>query len=381
LAPHRPFMNWMLLPPSPTGVVDDFLEPASRSLIWKWLELPANDPAEGRKLFAGSLGERNRLWREFHNYVRQAKAYDDAAAAVTGSSSGLLQYYALLNLAKAELLVSNSPQVLTPPFRHGLVFRRSKGDSIAGDALEVQPGAFQLLYQKRTSSSLVTGTRLPVKKLLALVPEIGWEIGRLQFTQSQVGWLVHAAVADKDNVWSVLLVQRSDAILASASSKRRFLEQYEEADLPSDWRDRFGITRRGIIGGFAFFQSCWVRPRVSPTALFGQEYFGVAQQAWSALSGLIDVTTDPSSDALLAPSMLRTRWMPMPPSLARYALMFYLSSLVRYAPAKLDPARQPNQAWLFDSFASEAHVPLLVNALNGISKQPVLFHPRAAQRV
>ena len=83
----------------------------------------------------------------------------------------------------------------------------------------------------------------------------------------------------------------------------------------------------------------------------------------------------------MSPSLLRSRWLPIPPSLARYVLMFYLSSLVRYAPTKLDPRRQPDQAWLFDAFAGESHIPLLVNALNGMADDPVLFHPRAAQRV
>lgn len=383
MPPHKPFTKWVLVPPSPTGTVYNFLEPASRELIWKWIELLANNPIEGRKLFPGNLAAKNRLWHEFHNFVRQAKAYDDAAALVTGNSSGLLQYYALLNLAKAELLTTNAPAVMTPPLRHGLVFRRSPGDSVSGDVIEIAAGVFPLLYEKRTGLPLPIGTKLSAKRLLGHVPEIGWELGRLALAPCVIGWFAHAVVFDATHVWAVLLCQRLDAVLNSTATKAKLTPNFEIVDLQlPEWRDTFGFSRRQLSGPYTCLQSRWSFARVDPNgSVHDAEIIKTARETWKRLSGLVDTTTEPGADALLSPSLLKSRWLPMPPSLARYALMFYLSSLVRYAPTKLDPRRQADQAWLFDSFAGEAHIPLLINSLNGMAVEPVLFHQRAVQRV
>ena len=63
----------------------------------------------------------------------------------------------------------------------------------------------------------------------------------------------------------------------------------------------------------------------------------------------------------------------MPAPLARYAAIFYLSSLVRYKPSALDPVRQGRIAWLFDSFAREAPRRILANSVSGILGQPLAF--------
>jgi len=65
----------------------------------------------------------------------------------------------------------------------------------------------------------------------------------------------------------------------------------------------------------------------------------------------------------------------MPVSLARYASLFYLSSLVRYKPSSLDPQSQGKQAWLFDSFVSECALALLTEATDGITGKTTFFEP------
>jgi hypothetical protein len=87
-----------------------------------------------------------------------------------------------------------------------------------------------------------------------------------------------------------------------------------------------------------------------------------------------DSVTD-LTEFTLSPSLLKTKAFPMPPDLARYALMYYASSLVRYKPAALDPVRQARQSWLLDSFTTETPIFLLSNALAGIKDMPVSFEP------
>jgi hypothetical protein len=63
----------------------------------------------------------------------------------------------------------------------------------------------------------------------------------------------------------------------------------------------------------------------------------------------------------------------MPASLARYAIMYYVSSLVRYKPSALDRSLRGTQAWLLDAFTYEAALPLLQNALSAIQGFPQLY--------
>ena len=139
------------------------------------LELPAMVQATGRALFLGTVAQRNALLREFRNFVRQAKTYDSGAVHIGGSSAALLSYYAVLNLAKADLR-SAPTKVRGVRIHHGLSFNPARARTVARDAVYVQDGVFPLLYQKRTGRQLAIGTRLPVRRLLASVPEIGWEL-------------------------------------------------------------------------------------------------------------------------------------------------------------------------------------------------------------
>lgn len=381
MSTQRPFTSWVLIPPFPASGTN-FQEPPSLDLVWKWMALPANDPSQGRDLFTGTLAHRNALWREFRNYVRQARAYDDASRGVHGSSAALLLYYSLLNLAKAELLTHSPAPILEQPIRHGLLFKRSRGHSIAGDALEVTAGVFPLLYEKRTGTPLPLGTRIPVKRLLTLVPEIGWEVERCQLGPCKVAYLLHAAVWNAESLWALIAVARRNMVTENAASARIFNLSFEPIDYPPDWRDKFAVTRRYIGGGFEIFQSRDVVPRRDPNGLVGpDEYGGVAVNTWDRLRSIIDYSVDASYDALLCPSLYSSRLLPMPASLARYALMFYVSSLVRYAPSKLDPSTQANQAWLLDSFTHESHIPVLCDSLNGISGRHHFFYERGAFRL
>lgn len=65
----------------------------------------------------------------------------------------------------------------------------------------------------------------------------------------------------------------------------------------------------------------------------------------------------------------------LPLSLARYVATFYMSSLVRYKPASLDPQREGEQAWLADSFSAEVPTHMLAEAVENISGIPAYFDP------
>ncbi|MDP1712528.1 MAG: hypothetical protein Q8K86_08735 [Candidatus Nanopelagicaceae bacterium] len=80
-----------------------------------------------------------------------------------------------------------------------------------------------------------------------------------------------------------------------------------------------------------------------------------------------------SAEFMVTHSLFKSKPLVIPLDLARYAAMFYLSSLVRYNPAVLDNNKQSTQAWLMDSLSREVPLNMLVGSLVGIRGGSVFF--------
>jgi hypothetical protein len=369
----RPFQRWLLLPPfwkNPKY----YSEPVSRPLVWMNLRQLEEVPERGRALFTGSLARKNQLWREFRNYLGQARTYDEAALHVAGTSAALLHYYSVLNLAKAELLSSVPNSIVGVDIRHGLTYRPSAARSMAGDSLIVRNGVFPLLYEKRTGRTLPFGTRLPVTRLLANCPEIGQELSSLGLAKSVPGGMMHAVVTDGMEFWSQVLLIPDVIISNGGISSRLFLKHFNEVEKTHNWREVFAISRRVHGQSIGMYESKRRYPRHStlPGHEVFEDFLAVRDGTWNALRDLVGEATE-IYDAFLAPSLYKSRMLAMPPSLARYAVMYYVSSLVRYKPSALDRDVHGKDAWLLDSFTRQASLPLLLNALSGIEGTPFIF--------
>jgi len=81
------------------------------------------------------------------------------------------------------------------------------------------------------------------------------------------------------------------------------------------------------------------------------------------------------TDFTLTASIQKSKSLVIPLDLVRYAVIFYLSSLVRYHPAAVDPTSEPAQAYLMDSLINDVPLGLLVGALDGISGIHSFFEP------
>ncbi len=57
----------------------------------------------------------------------------------------------------------------------------------------------------------------------------------------------------------------------------------------------------------------------------------------------------------------------MPPAIAVYGLMFYLSSVVRYKPGILDPSRHRDYVWVLESLCAASKLGLVCAAADSIS--------------
>ena len=144
---------------------------------------------------------------------------------------------------------------------------------------------------------------------------------------------------------------------------------------PVEWRDHFGFTRR-YYEKLEVYESLQTAPLPEPEVL---DYASIAF-TWN-LKNILSRAVEESCDAYLTPSLYKGTYLPMPASLARYAIMFYASSLVRYRSAMLDAQFVPEQSFLFDAIARECALPILADVVDALEPQDQSFVSPGRMRI
>ena len=88
------------------------------ALYWRVIQATTAARARIPQQFSGRSGRQHR--QEFDAFVWQGCAFWDAARRTAGPARALLYYYAILQLAKAEVLLTRPNDVFGTPVHHGL---------------------------------------------------------------------------------------------------------------------------------------------------------------------------------------------------------------------------------------------------------------------
>lgn len=375
--PLRPITRFFSSLVSPfNGDVIQFREAPSDKLAWMQLRQLTDDPEQAMALFSGSRAERNSLYKEFRNYVRQARIYWTVGSRTEGSAAALPYYYSALNLAKAELLKTHASVVLNQFPHHGLRLRATSTSSIRGDRLATQRGVFSFLYEKRVGSQLPRSS-LRVVNLLSLISEIGHEMAEFGRSRPSALPVLHTVASDPHSAWSLLLVESFPPLDPREPIARTISRNYEQialTDFPQ-WRELFAVSSRTVGNWVTLYQSKQVFTLASAGGPAQPDFGAAARFPGDIFGAAVGSPVGRQCEFLLVPTLTKTTPLVMPVSLARYASLFYLSSLVRYKPSSLDPQSQGKQAWLFDSFVSECALALLTEATDGITGKTTFFEP------
>lgn len=357
----RPISSFFLLPPQ--GFRKQVYGVPTIPRILDMLRTQSEIRQVGRARFTGSLAVRNGLYRDYRSFLRQATSNFQAASSVENRSASLLHYYAMLNFAKAELL-SSAPAEVRGFIHHGLSFSPSRANTVMGDSVTVKDGAFRLLYNLRTGHSIPVGTRLPVSRLLSHIPELSDALAAVTNVRTDSHGLLHMISSDDECAWSLLCLSSGADMEARTATARLFRKHYMEVNMSdASWRDKFALSRRWGPP-VRFYQS---------RDLYSHEpddkYWAVnlALAHAQRLRDLVSPSALGMWDSWLTPSLYKSRMLPMPPALARYAVAYYASSLVRYRPSMFDEQLHPEQAYLFDAIARECALPMLVDTLNALA--------------
>jgi hypothetical protein len=286
----------------------------------------------------------------------------------------------MLNFAKAELLEAH-PNEVTGKIYHGLSFDPSAARTVAGDRLVIHNGVFMLLYEHRTGRTIADGTVLPVKQLLSNIPEIGQQVADAGLGLSRTAGFLHMVASNGQHSWPILAVIGADVTSWGATTRRLFFSVFEEVDsssaaMRSNLRDHFAISRRAWFG-----LSIYQARDVVPNAASGDVDLEAALEITWRIKDLLGLRTDENVDGYLVPSLYSRELLIMPPSLCRYAISFYASSLVRYRPYMFDAERYPEQAYMFDAIARECALPMLLDTFSGLEKRANFFYAPDAMRL
>jgi YaaC-like Protein len=139
----RPFSGWMSTALTRRPGVGSSGSVDIESEYWTLLHFYSEIRETGLdliKAYGATEAEAVETYPVFQSFVRQAKAYYDAAKALPSRNSSLLYYYSFMNLAKAGVVVQN-PALAKARFDHGLTlpdplpndFRAHKGQGDGGD--------------------------------------------------------------------------------------------------------------------------------------------------------------------------------------------------------------------------------------------------------
>jgi hypothetical protein len=354
-----------------------FREVFSDRLLWLQLREMSDDPVRGLALFSGNRAQKNTLFRDFQNYLRQAKTYCDAATRIEGSAAALRFYYSALNLAKAELLQTHSSQIVGKFIRHGLGLRSSASPSIRGDRLSVEKGIFRLLYEKRVDAPFPIRPNPRVTNLLSLIPEIGMEVEEYGRARPSTVQAYHTIAQDHQSAWSLLLIETYPTLDRSEPTIKSILAAYDEVDLQlvPNWRALFAISPRHTGIEMRLFQSKLTYSAIGSAGVWIPDVENAQLVPHAALGLALSAPLTHRSEYVLTYTLTKTNPYEFPLDLVRYASLYYLSSLVRYKPSALDPVRQGIQAWLMDSFVSYVPPSILAAATSGITGRPLMFVP------
>jgi hypothetical protein len=239
-------------------------------------------------------------------------------------------------------------------------------------------GIFPLLYRKRTGSKLAAGQQLGVKRLLSYCLDIAWELDRLGYDRQSATpvWYVLALDEAAKATWGLAAVGKAKFLASRNQATKLWLKHMTEVGPPDEWKTLFGFSTRVTRRGLRFFETA-ERPIImsgpGQSDATGQQEI-LNQDLWTALAPILESSTFTEWDLTLNKSWYLDTFLPMSPSLARYATMFYCSSLVRYKPERLDPAYNPQLSWLLDAFVRQAPLHLLHSFVNNIGGAPVEFY-------
>jgi len=327
------------------------------SIIWSSIrQAGSRSVAEG---IAGeihgitSLRDRRSVGRSLKLYLQQSEEFYVAARSARPNTAPLIYYYAFLNLAKAlcELKQPRFHERLDC-YRHGLSWKPNPRllVNLEKEAVVVGPrGVWHVLWEAVTGlrCPAANPTRIRIRDLFALCPEISVECGRafgLEVRSIDLHEPVLVTHDQTSEAWLRFSVTRDD-LKAQRITVPQMLSEI------ANQRSGYTEILSTAPGLRAFESTTPVRWKNSePAAL-----------ALAADIRALNVFTHIGKDQRMAYFLPAQKNLPLrlPQIVVLYSILFWLSSLVRYDPHSVAELTDSPYWILIDGFMSQSRLWLL----------------------
>jgi hypothetical protein len=268
-----------------------------------------------------------------------------------------------MNLAKAIAvtrgLLAPQPAQNSRALQHGLSARVIPGTpdkwKITAKSTD---GVFALLYQATVGVPIPDATEMDARGLLGYVPSISWQLQKSGSPVTRSWFPCHwVFLTHGDQLWDMIGISReADVSRLPATLAGVYQELSPEAAR---------ILARETLGLQAV-QANAIRFLQRTTPIQAQEpgkynVHEIENSLRAAAPNCVFEYLDGTDFQFCVglPYGAATGTIPMNELAASYAVMYFLSSVVRYHPDYMDHIGEATDAWLIESFAKSAPLPLL----------------------
>ena len=306
-------------------------------------------------------GELRKKWRLFSSYIHQAEGYWDAAMKTSPRSAGLLFYYSFLDLVKAFLLLKHHSLGGSNEI-HGLSGRANvwKG-GLGNKRLRIVPGRANQVavfpsYYKEVFGCSPPGS-LSVRKLLSYVPGIGSQYQAVERQNGSYVPFIHRWVCDqrRQKAWTIWGVLKGFPLEKYRRCFKNCFTEFERIETPPPGSDLRSLLReifefKGI--GWAHFDYFQTKAGREVAMLAEKWPMQELRHRLRACMGntLLPQYHDKGSSAFLYLPLDKRTGLPMDGDIATFAIMYFISELVRYHTDYLQRLFTTPRGWLLESF-------------------------------
>lgn len=322
-------------------------------------------------------GQSRNLQSTFLNmqaFVRQAKTFYKSAETLDYRASSLSYYYSFLNLVKAYI-ATEEPEKIRGKVHHGLIKLNGTRTSDR-QIVEVRNGVFPTFYSLVTGQRLKLKTRFNVFDLLGYCSDVSLEyemgrFGRHRITPCRV---IVASEQNAGPYFGLIAVCNFEKLEPHKKTLSAFYSRLEEVNLDKDsCRELFKMYAEEKKR-YRFFETRRLFPANADASIpTGQ----IMSHVYDGLKPFFEQTPYPEAgDFTLVAPLRKNLQIPMRESVAIYAVMFFLSSLVRYDPTYLEKILASREAWIFKRFVSTAPITFLRRIRNLIDRRNFIYRSR-----
>jgi hypothetical protein len=293
--------------------------------------------------------------------MRQSEGFYRGAKVLPWKLSPLNYYYAFLNMAKAfEVLTGELPTVTTPGPRvihHGVSARVIPATPDVWEVKVHADGVFPMFYRQSLGLSISPNTVFDARMLLGFSLPIGWQLRQCGHSADIKSFPAKwAMLTNGTNYWDVVALNSAATL---GTLEPGFQAVYEEVDTQSARRLARSVLdlTASEASDFRFFQ----RRTVATSATVGTFDKSVLTSTLlqSLPHAVFEFLDDLDYQFVLSLPYAGQTPVPMNELAASYAIMFFLSGLVRYHPDYMDGISDSDDAWLVESFVKAAPITML----------------------